>query len=125
MLIRPDRPAREILTTERCYIRELLNDERVPQTSLAECRVEPGVTTQLHRLSVAEWYLIREGDGLMEVAGSEYFPVVPGDVVAIPPNTAQRISNRGASDLTFLCLCVPAFTPGCYEALEPDDGAAR
>jgi len=118
MLIRKDKPAEEILTAERCYIRELLNDERVPQTSLAECRVEPGVTTQLHRLSVAEWYLIREGEGLMEVAGGEPFAVAPGDVVAIPPKAPQRISNQGTADLRFLCLCLPAFTPGCYEALE-------
>jgi mannose-6-phosphate isomerase-like protein (cupin superfamily) len=120
MLIRKDEPATEILTQERCYIRELLNDAGIPETSLAECRVEPGVTTQLHRLSVHEWYLIREGEGMMELAGGEPFAVVPGDVVAIPPKIPQRISNSGTADLKFLCLCLPAFTPGCYEALEPE-----
>lgn len=118
MLIRPDRPAAEILTGERCYIRELMNDPRIPETSLAECRVAPGVTTELHRLSVAEWYVIREGRGTMEVGGGEPFAVGPGDVVVIPHHSSQRIANHGPGDLRFLCLCLPAFRPECYESLE-------
>jgi mannose-6-phosphate isomerase-like protein (cupin superfamily) len=121
MLIRTDNPAPEILTGERCHIRELLNDERVPETSLAETRVAPGVTTELHRLSVAEWYIIREGRGLMEVGGGEPFPVGPGDVVAIARQISQRITNPGPGELRFLCLCLPAFRPECYEALETHD----
>lgn len=117
MLIRKNEAA-EVFTAERCHIRELLNDERVPQTSLAECRVEPGVTTQLHRLSVAEWYLIREGEGLMQIGRDQPFAVGPGDVVVIAPNAPQRITSTGSTDLLFLCLCLPAFTPGCYESLE-------
>lgn len=108
----------EIHTRERCYIRELLNDARVPEVSLAETRVEPGVTTELHRLDVAEWYVIREGNGLMEVGGEEPCAVAPGDVVAIPPRVSQRITNTGDVDLRFECLCLPRFTPQCYEALE-------
>lgn len=117
MLIRQDEPT-EIFTSERCHIRELMNDARIPETSLAECRVEPGVTTQLHRLSVAEWYVIQQGEGLMQVGDEPPYRVTPGDVVAIPPNTSQRITNAGPVDLKFLCLCRPAFTPSCYEALE-------
>ena len=59
--------AQEILTRERCHIRELLNDAAVPELSVAAARVEPGVTTELHRLSVAEWYVIRSGQGYMRV----------------------------------------------------------
>ncbi len=113
----------EILTSERCFIRELVNDPAVPDASLAECRVEPGVTTELHRLSVAEWYVIREGQGRMEVAGEAPFAVAPGDVVAIPPGASQRIRNTGDGDLVFHCLCVPRFTPDSYESLE--DGATK
>ena len=119
MLI-PDKNPEEMLTGERCYIRELLNDERVPEASVAECRVPPGVTTELHRLAVAEWYIVREGEGLMEVAGGAPFAVGPGDVVAIPPKASQRIANPGTGDLKFLCLCLPAFDPKCYESLESD-----
>lgn len=119
MLIRPKNPAEEILTGERCYIRELLNDAAVPQASLAETRVAPGVTTELHRLSVAEWYIIQEGEGLMDLHDGEPFAVRPGDIVAISPQTPQRITNTGPCDLRFLCLCLPAFAPECYESLEP------
>lgn len=117
-LIPGDAGPEEVWTSERCYIRELLNDPRAPDVSLAECRVEPGVTTELHRLSVAEWYLIRAGSGLMQVGDGEPFAVDAGDTVAIPAGAAQRISNRSDDDLIFLCLCVPRFTPSCYEALE-------
>jgi mannose-6-phosphate isomerase-like protein (cupin superfamily) len=117
MLI-PNRNPREILTRERCYIRELLNDEAVPQASIAETRVPPGVTTELHRLSVAEWYVIESGQGLMEVGGGAPFAVGPGDVVAISPQVSQRITATGPVELRFLCLCLPAFAPECYESLE-------
>ena len=119
MLIRPEKPAEETHTGERCYIRELLNEAAVPQASLAETRVAPGVTTELHRLSVAEWYVIREGEGLMDLGDGEPYTVRPGDIVAISPQTPQRISNTGSADLKFLCLCLPAFRPECYESLEP------
>lgn len=118
MLIRKASASKEFYTGERCYITELLNDDSVPQTSLARSRVLPGVTTELHRLTVAEWYVIGEGAGLMEVAGSDPFAVGPGDVVAVPPNISQRITNTGDSDLELQCLCLPRFTPECYESLE-------
>lgn len=102
---------------ERCYIRELLNDPRSPEHSLAECRVEPGVTTQWHRLSVTEWYIVREGSGLMQVGDDPPFRVHAGDSVAIPAASAQRITNDGEQSLLFLCLCQPRFTPECYSTL--------
>lgn len=108
----------EILTRERCYITELLNDEGVPQVSLARCRVPPGVTTELHSLSVAEWYVIGSGCGRMTVGDRAPFDVGPGDSVAIPAHTAQCIENSGAEDLVFQCICVPRFEPGCYAPLE-------
>ncbi len=107
-----------ILTRERCTVREILNDLRVPQWSLAECRVLPGVTTELHRLSVDEWYVIVEGEGLMEVDRQNPVAVRPGDTVAIPRGSPQRITNNGNGELRFQCLCLPRFTPDCYEALE-------
>ena len=105
-------------TSERCFIREILNDSATPHASLAECRVEPGVTTQLHKLDVAEWYLVRAGSGVMQVGDNEPFAVEAGDVVAIPAGAAQRIENRAQDELIFWCLCLPRFTPDCYAALE-------
>lgn len=108
----------EVWTRERCYITERLNDAQVPRVSLADCRVEPGVTTELHRLSVDEWYLIVEGRGAMELGGNAAFEVGPGDRVAIPAGTSQRIENTGDTDLVIQCICLPRFTPDCYEPLE-------
>ncbi len=111
----------ETWTSERCFIRERLNDPSVSDVSLAETRVEPGVTTELHRLTVNEWYIMSSGIGLMEVGDEEPFRVEPGDVVVIPADTSQRISNTGDEDLLFQCICMPRFTPESYESLEQDN----
>lgn len=108
----------EFLTGERCYIAELLNDPRVPAVSVARTRVLPGVTTELHKLAVAEFYLITSGEGLMTVGEHAPFAVGPGDSIEIPAGTAQQICNTGSADLVFQCVCLPRFTPECYESLE-------
>jgi mannose-6-phosphate isomerase-like protein (cupin superfamily) len=112
------KPQEERWTAERCYIKELLNSDSQPEVSLARVRVEPGVTTQLHRLSVFEWYVIEAGHGLMHVGDEAPFPVGAGDTVAIAKNIAQRISNTGGKDLRFLCVCTPKFSQKCYTSLE-------
>ncbi len=112
------KPQLEVWTVERCFITELLNTADQPEVSLARTRVEPGVTTQLHQLSVDEWYVIESGEGLMRVGDEPPAPVGPGDTVAIPKHTAQQITNTGSEDLLFLCVCVPRFTQECYTSLE-------
>lgn len=108
----------ELWTSERCYIRELINSESIPDFSLADSRVEPGVVTELHSLSVREWYYITQGSGLMEVGGGPQIEVGPGDTVVIPAGVSQRITNTGEDDLLLQCVCLPRFTPDCYESLE-------
>lgn len=105
-------------TDERCYITELLNSASCAEVSLARTRVEPGVTTQLHQLSVSEWYVIEGGQGLMRVGDETPFPVGPGDTVAIPKHVAQQITNSGPEGLFFLCVCTPKFSQECYTSLE-------
>ncbi len=108
----------EIWTSERCYILERFNDPALPEVSLARCRVEAGVTTQLHSLSVAEIYVITEGRGCMEVNGEAGFEVKAGDSVSIAAGKSQRITNIGSHDLVFECVCMPRFYPECYQSLE-------
>jgi len=110
------KPGAETWTSERCFITELLNDE--PEVSVAHARVEPGVTTELHALSVSEWYVIKTGQGLMRVGDAAPFAVAPGDTVTIPKHTAQQITNTGHDDLCFLCVCTPRFSQECYTSLE-------
>lgn len=111
----------ELWTSERCYIRELINDASIPDFSLAQTRVRPGVVTELHVLRVNEWYVILAGSGVVEVDGGPATEVGPGDTVEIPAGIAQRITNTGKTDLLFQCVCLPRFTPDCYTSLESQD----
>lgn len=108
----------EVWTSERCYITELLNDAAYPEVSIARARVEPGVSTQLHSLEVAEWYVIEAGIGRMTVGDNATRTVGPGDVVTIPADCPQKIENNGHSDLEFLCVCTPRFLLQHYTSLE-------
>jgi mannose-6-phosphate isomerase-like protein (cupin superfamily) len=108
----------EVWTRERCFITELINSAETPEVSVARARVEAGVTTELHSLSVHEWYVIETGQGLMTVGNSAAFHVTAGDVVAIPKDIAQKIVNDGDEDLVFLCVCAPRFSQECYTSLE-------
>lgn len=110
----------EFWTPERCYVTELVNDPAIPEWSLARCRVPPGTTTQRHVLSVAEWYLVDKGRGLMQIGSEPAFDVTAGDTVAIPEGSPQRITNNGDADLVFQCLCIPRFTKYCYKSLESE-----
>jgi mannose-6-phosphate isomerase-like protein (cupin superfamily) len=115
---RPDEAA-EFFTDERCHILETWNDVRDPGVSVARARVEPGITTELHVLDgVAERYLVTQGTGVMEVDGRSLGEVGPGDFVYIPAGVPQRVTNTGADDLIFYCICSPAWQEGVYRSLE-------
>ena len=112
----------EFYTEERCFIKELLNSGADPGLSFALARVEPGVTTVLHSLKdTSERYLIIAGHGKMEVGTLPPTSVSEGDLVLIPPDTPQRITNDGSRDLIFCCICAPRFTPSVYMDLERSD----
>ena len=115
----------EFWTSERCYITELHNSDASPEASVAIARVEPGVTTQLHRLDgVCERYIVRKGQGVVEVDGVRQL-LQTGDQAVIPAGAAQRIENTGDGDLEFYCLCTPRFFPASYVDLESGHSAGR
>ncbi|MCW4029533.1 MAG: cupin domain-containing protein [Candidatus Bathyarchaeota archaeon] len=102
----------EYLTPEHCYIAE---NYSCPDVSIARATVEPGVTTVPHHLKgVQEIYLIASGQGTVTVGDLKPTPVTAGDVVVIPPETSQKITNTGTVDLVFHCICTPRFTEECY-----------
>ncbi len=110
----------EVYTEERCHITELLNTPSDRTQSVAQARVEPGVTTALHQLSqTSEIYYILQGQGTIELGNDYKKDLMPRDMVYIPGDTPQRITNTGETDLIFLCLCRPAFEASCYVDLEP------
>ena len=119
LLIKSPNEKDEFKTEERCAILEVLNEKDDLSQSIARARVEPGVTTALHKLiGTSEVYYILSGKGEVELDQKTRQEVGPGDVVRIPPEMAQRIKNTGEVDLVFLCFCVPAFKQGCYVELE-------
>ena len=109
-----------VYTQERCYIVEYMNTDLCGDVSVAQCRVESQVTTQLHQLRVAERYIIQQGRGLMELGQAQSFFVAAGDCVMIPAGCPQRIENVGDEPLIFLCICTPRFQAHHYVALEDD-----
>lgn len=128
MKTEPDRPrvvrnrtTREYFFREGCHITEWLNTADDEDLSIARARVEPGVTTRLHSLSgITERYLILEGRGQVRVGQLPEAEVEPGDVVIIPPDQPQQITNTGSDDLIFLAICTPRFQPEAYVDLEPE-----
>ncbi|HUN56362.1 MAG TPA: cupin domain-containing protein [Smithella sp.] len=109
----------EFYTSEKCYITELSNTPDDPDVSIAQARVEPGVTTRLHRLrDTTERYFIIRGRGIAEVGDLPPQEVAAGDIVLIPPLCPQRITNIGKSDLIFLAICSPRYTREAYEDMD-------
>jgi mannose-6-phosphate isomerase-like protein (cupin superfamily) len=109
----------EYYTDERCHILELLNTPDSAEASIARARVVAGITTKKHRVAgTIERYVILEGQGIAHIEGQEDTKVTAGDVLLIPANVVQSITNSGPEDLVFLCVCTPRFEWGNYESLE-------
>ena len=113
----PQDPMSEELTTERLHVIEYFNHESNPAFSLARCRVPVGVTTEKHSLTVAEWYVVESGQGLMFLDDQE-IQVNAGDTVQIPVGTPQNIYSNGFEELVFFSLCMPRFEWETYQSLE-------
>lgn len=120
MLTKIDNNTNEAFTTrERCLIKEILNDRRSPELSVARCSVKPGVITELHYLkATTETYIVEAGQGLMDDGECEPFIVNVGDCIQITANGKQRIRNVGANILEFLVICTPRFDRQCYFPVE-------
>lgn len=117
--VKPASAAVEFETSERCHITEVANDPGDEFVSIARARVEPGVTTARHKLDrISERYIIVSGQGRVEVNELKPIDVGPGDVVRIPADIAQRITNTGKTDLIFYAVCSPPFRQASYVSLE-------
>ena len=115
----PGRVSAEFYTDERCYITELHNSDVDEGCSIARARVEPGITTRLHKVKgTIERYVILEGAGEVRVGGAGPVAVQPLDVVNIPADVEQSIRNTGKCDLVFLCICTPRFRQQNYVDLD-------
>jgi mannose-6-phosphate isomerase-like protein (cupin superfamily) len=108
--------ATEFATTERCHIIEVINQPDHPEVSLAQARVEPGVTTRWHTVEARQICYLLRGQGRAEV-GDDAWDVGPGDAVSIPAGVRQRITNTGVEELVFLCVCAPRLEAAGYREL--------
>ncbi|HED16270.1 MAG TPA: cupin domain-containing protein [Gammaproteobacteria bacterium] len=109
----------EFVTQERCHIVEIHNNDKDPKCSVARARVEPGVTTSLHKLTgIIERYVILSGQGEVMIAGEGPVAVCEMDVVVIGDGQTQKITNTGDQDLVFICICTPRFRQERYVQLE-------
>ena len=107
--------SREFATPENCFILEVANDERDRDVSIARARVPAGATTEWHRVTgIDERYAIISGQGRVEIGDLPATLVGAGDVVRIPADTPQRITNTGDEDLLFFCVCTPRFVQSAY-----------
>jgi mannose-6-phosphate isomerase-like protein (cupin superfamily) len=114
-------PDAEFYTPELCFVNELSNSDADPDASIARVRVPSGVTTRWHRLrETTERYVLLSGRGRIEMGKLPAQDVSAGDVVLIPPDCRQRITNLGAEDLIFLAVCTPRFRPDHYEDIDPE-----
>ena len=110
---------------ERCRVVELLGDETVPDMSIARCRVEPGVQTELHSLdNIREVYVVLSGSGIMDDGRGAGRRIGPLDCVHIPAGHPQRVHNDGAEDLVFIAICTDRFVPECYIPNEGEGAVA-
>lgn len=81
--------------------------------------LEPGEAPPLHKHPDTEQVLyILEGEGELRIGpeAAELFPVKPGDVVRIPPDTLHMIENQGVVPVRY--LSIDAF-PGTRPTAEP------
>ena len=79
----------------------------------------PGATTKLHKLiNIIERYVILDGEGMVEVGNGPSQKIGPLDVVIIPADCIQKITNIGSLDLVFLAICSPRFTDEAYKDVQ-------
>ena len=111
MLIKDLKNCEEFVAGDHTTLRELLHPDKADLNlhySLAHAVLKPGLTSQPHSLKTSEVYYILEGEGTMSI-DDETAVVTVGQVVYIPPNAKQFITNSGKVDLKFLCIVDPAW----------------
>jgi len=109
MLVKELIKIKDIEAGDRSILKEVLvpaKEKIGAEFSLAHAKVLPGGATLLHSLSSSEAYIIISGSGRMRIEDEEK-DVEAGQVVYIPPDAKQKITNTGDGDLVFYCVVSP------------------
>lgn len=99
-------------TLDGSTIREVAGRRSLPTAnqSLAEATVPPGAATiPHHHVRSEELYFFTGGTGRLRI-GADERDVRAGDCAVIPPGAEHQLVNTGASPLTLLCCCAPAYS---------------
>jgi mannose-6-phosphate isomerase-like protein (cupin superfamily) len=81
------------------------------QHSLAHVVVPPSKLSPRHYHKVfEETYYILKGEAHMVIDGHE-FTLAPGQSCLIMPGEVHQVSNRQTTELEFLVICAPPWTP--------------
>jgi len=122
MFVRKFKELNEFTAGDHSILREYFNPLKESMElnySLAHAKVVVGKTSTKHKLKSTEVYFILKGKGKMFIDKEER-EVEEGDVVLIPPNSVQWISNSGETDLEILCMVEPAWKKEDEEVLSKD-----
>lgn len=98
------------------YIYEFLGKENGPSDdmSIALVEIDGKCSSEAHlHPDAEEFYIGIEGEGKLVIDGQTR--TVSRDVLAkIPKGKVHQIFNDKKETFKFLCVCTPAWTPGCY-----------
>jgi mannose-6-phosphate isomerase-like protein (cupin superfamily) len=97
---------------DKTLLRELIhpnNDSLDIGYSLAEARIEPGQSSLIHSLKSSELYYVLDGEGIIYI-DTESRSIKKGDLVMVPADSTQSVTNNGKNDLIFLCIVEPFWT---------------
>jgi mannose-6-phosphate isomerase-like protein (cupin superfamily) len=78
--------------------------------STALFKVKPGYEWPKTIFKIAEFYYITEGQGVIYIDGEEH-EVKEGHVIYVAPGLERAIKNTGKSDLVYLSITDPEWTP--------------
>lgn len=103
----------EFLAGDHTHLKEVLhpsNDSLALNFSLAYAHIKVGEQSLPHRLMHSETYYILEGFGEIHLDGKMQ-TIEKSDIIYVPENVEQYVTNKSKEDLTFLCIVSPPWTP--------------
>ncbi len=78
--------------------------------SLAYGELKRKKSNKQHTMTMKELYYIISGKGIITVNSFDH-SIAKGDVIVIPENAVQKITNTGRRKLTFLMIVNPPYDP--------------
>ncbi len=107
----------EFLAGDHTHLKEVIhpsNDNLELGYSLAYAYLKVGEQSLPHQLSHSETYFFLEGNGEIIINDNKQI-IETGDTVLVPPHAMQYVINKGNTELRFLCIVSPPWSPETEE----------